>query len=140
MKPAPGDTAISCWPNRAGQALTWAVLFAAIIYFSVRALPRAIRQSHDLTVGYAAAHAWLSGRDPYAPAVLADELSRADPAHLDHPLAFYEARRRKRVEAAQDDSRHMARMMFIESVPFAWGLDKLGARVTALGGIAPWIW
>jgi 2-polyprenyl-6-methoxyphenol hydroxylase-like FAD-dependent oxidoreductase len=57
-------------------------------------------------------------------AVLADELSRADAAHLDHSLAFYQARRRKRVEAAQDDSRHMARMMFIENVPLAWGRDK----------------
>ena len=57
-------------------------------------------------------------------AVLADELSRADVAHLDHSLAFYETRRRKRVEAAQNDSRHMARMMFIETVPLAWGRDQ----------------
>lgn len=57
-------------------------------------------------------------------AVLADELSRSDAAHLDPPLAFYETRRRKRVEAAQNDSRHMARMMFIESVPLAWGRDQ----------------
>jgi FAD-dependent urate hydroxylase len=57
-------------------------------------------------------------------AVLADELSRADVAHLDHALAFYEMRRRKRVEAAQNDSRHMARMMFIENVPLAWGRDQ----------------
>jgi 2-polyprenyl-6-methoxyphenol hydroxylase-like FAD-dependent oxidoreductase len=57
-------------------------------------------------------------------AVLADELSRADAAHLDHALAFYETRRRKRVEAAQNDSRHMARMMFIETVPLAWGRDQ----------------
>jgi hypothetical protein len=33
-------------------------------------------------------------------------------------------RRRKRVEAAQDDSRHMARMMFIETAPLAWGRDQ----------------
>jgi FAD-dependent urate hydroxylase len=57
-------------------------------------------------------------------AVLADELSRTDVAHLDHSLAFYETRRRKRVEAAQNDSRHMARMMFIETVPLAWGRDQ----------------
>lgn len=57
-------------------------------------------------------------------AVLADELSRTDAAHLGHALGFYEQRRRKRVEAAQDDSRHMARMMFIESVPLAWGRDQ----------------
>ncbi len=57
-------------------------------------------------------------------AVLADELARADAKQLRYPLAFYETRRRKRVEAAQDDSRHMARMMFIESVPLAWGRDQ----------------
>jgi 2-polyprenyl-6-methoxyphenol hydroxylase-like FAD-dependent oxidoreductase len=57
-------------------------------------------------------------------AVLADELSRADPAHLDLSLGFYDRRRRKRVEAAQDDSRHMARMMFIDTVPLAWGRDQ----------------
>ena len=57
-------------------------------------------------------------------AVLADELSRADVEHLDYPLGFYETRRRKRVEAAQNDSRHMARMMFIETVPLAWGRDQ----------------
>jgi 2-polyprenyl-6-methoxyphenol hydroxylase-like FAD-dependent oxidoreductase len=57
-------------------------------------------------------------------AVLADELSRADSEHLDYPLSFYEARRKRRVEAAQDDSRHMARMMFIDSTPIAWGRDQ----------------
>lgn len=57
-------------------------------------------------------------------AVLADELSRAEPARLSYALRFYETRRRKRVEAAQDDSRHMARMMFIETAPLAWGRDQ----------------
>jgi FAD-dependent urate hydroxylase len=57
-------------------------------------------------------------------AVLADELSRADTQHLRTSLGFYETRRRKRVEAAQNDSRHMARMMFIETVPLAWGRDQ----------------
>lgn len=56
--------------------------------------------------------------------MLADELSRADVGQLDHALAFYEMRRRKRVEAAQNDSRHMARTMFIETVPLAWGRDQ----------------
>jgi 2-polyprenyl-6-methoxyphenol hydroxylase-like FAD-dependent oxidoreductase len=57
-------------------------------------------------------------------AVLADELSRADAEHLTYPLAFYETRRKRRVEAAQDDSRHLARMMFIENMPLAWGRDQ----------------
>jgi 2-polyprenyl-6-methoxyphenol hydroxylase-like FAD-dependent oxidoreductase len=57
-------------------------------------------------------------------AVLADELSRAEHARLSYALRFYETRRRKRVEAAQDDSRHMARMMFIETAPLAWGRDQ----------------
>lgn len=54
-------------------------------------------------------------------AVLADELSRSDAAHLAQVLGFYETRRRKRVIGAQDDSRKMAHMMFIESAPLAWG-------------------
>jgi hypothetical protein len=58
-------------------------------------------------------------------AVLADELSRADVVHLDHSLAFCETRGRYRVEAAQNDSRHMARMMFIERVPPARGRDQV---------------
>lgn len=56
-------------------------------------------------------------------AVLADELSRTGAARLDHALGFYEMRRRKRVEAAQEDSRHLARLMFVESAPVAWGRD-----------------
>ena len=49
----------------------------AVVYFIARAIPRAVRGSQDLTVGYAAARAWLSGQDPYSPANLAAELSRA---------------------------------------------------------------
>lgn len=48
-------------------------------------------------------------------AVLADELSRANAAGLGHALALYVARRRKRVEAIQSDSRKLAKMMFVES-------------------------
>ena len=44
--------------------------------------------------------------------VLADELSRSDAAHVASALAFYEARRRPRVEAAQDASRQLARTMY----------------------------
>ncbi len=58
-------------------------------------------------------------------AVLADELSRADNDHIDVSLGFYEHRRRKRVEAAQDDSRRLARMTFIENAPLAWGRDQV---------------
>jgi hypothetical protein len=34
-------------------------------------------------------------------------------------------RRRKRAEAAQDDSRHLGSMMFVDSLPLAWGRDQL---------------
>jgi len=48
-------------------------------------------------------------------AVLADELGRTDAARLEHALALYEQRRRQRVERVQDDSRHLARAMFMSS-------------------------
>lgn len=41
-------------------------------------------------------------------AVLADELSRTDPAYVPNALALYERRRRTRVEAAQTQSRHLS--------------------------------
>ena len=48
-------------------------------------------------------------------AVLADELTRTDTAYLPNALELYERRRRKRVEAAQAQSRRLARLMFIRS-------------------------
>ncbi len=48
-------------------------------------------------------------------AVLADELSRTDPAYLPNALDLYERRRRSRVEAAQTQSRRLARVMFIRN-------------------------
>ena len=48
-------------------------------------------------------------------AVLADELGRTDAAGIPRALALYEARRRKRAEAAQGDSRKLAAMMMIEN-------------------------
>ena len=68
--------------ERTGRALAWTAFTAAVVYFIARASPRAVRESQDLTVGYAAAHAWLSGRDPYSSAILADELARTGGAAL----------------------------------------------------------
>jgi len=53
-------------------------------------------------------------------AVLADELSRAGAAEIPLALANYQRRRRKRVEAAQDDSRNLARRMFASRGPMSW--------------------
>ncbi len=50
-------------------------------------------------------------------AVLNDELSRTSRRYLPAALDFYVRRRRERVEAVQDDSRGLARMMFVESTP-----------------------
>lgn len=58
-------------------------------------------------------------------AVLADELSRTDAAHLGNALDLYVSRRRKRVEGMQADSRHLAKMMLVESMPLAWTRDQL---------------
>jgi 2-polyprenyl-6-methoxyphenol hydroxylase-like FAD-dependent oxidoreductase len=58
-------------------------------------------------------------------AVLADELSRTDAGMPGHALDFYEKRRKSRVEAAQADSRKLAKMIFVESTPLAWSRDQL---------------
>jgi 2-polyprenyl-6-methoxyphenol hydroxylase-like FAD-dependent oxidoreductase len=57
-------------------------------------------------------------------AVLADELSRTDPVYLPHALDLYERRRRHRVEAAQTQSRRLARIMFIRSPRLAALRDR----------------
>ena len=48
-------------------------------------------------------------------AVLDDELGRTDAAGVEHAIRLYEKRRRRRVEAIQDESRTLAKLMFIES-------------------------
>lgn len=48
-------------------------------------------------------------------AALADELSRAEAGRIGYALALYEKRQRKRVEAAQKNSRDLARFMFVDS-------------------------
>lgn len=58
-------------------------------------------------------------------AVLADELSRTDAAHLTNALNFYVARRCHRILAAQAQSRWLARVAFVRSSPFVWLRDKL---------------
>lgn len=69
-------------------------------------------------------------------AVLADEVSRCDARHLAGGLAFYVRRRRRRVEAAQDQSRWLARVMFIRSPVLARlrdGLMRLAGAERMLG-------
>ncbi|SDL18692.1 2-polyprenyl-6-methoxyphenol hydroxylase [Modicisalibacter muralis] len=58
-------------------------------------------------------------------AVLADELSRTNSTYLTNALDLYVKRRRGRVEAAQDQSRRLARLMFIKSRVLAHGRDRL---------------
>lgn len=48
-------------------------------------------------------------------AVLADELTRTDAHYLNWALLLYQKRRKPRVEAAQDDSRSLAKHMFVKS-------------------------
>jgi 2-polyprenyl-6-methoxyphenol hydroxylase-like FAD-dependent oxidoreductase len=48
-------------------------------------------------------------------AVLADELSRTDSTYVTNALKLYGRRRRRRVEAAQNQSRLLARVMFVRS-------------------------
>ncbi|MGD9879776.1 MAG: FAD-dependent oxidoreductase [Reyranella sp.] len=58
-------------------------------------------------------------------AVLADELGRSDARGVALALQHYETRRRRRAEGAQTASRRIASMMFISSIPVAWGRDHL---------------
>jgi len=68
-------------------------------------------------------------------AVLADELSRAGAAEIPLALANYQKRRRKRVEAAQDDSRKLARRMFASRGPMSW-LRNRALRFMSLESLA----
>lgn len=68
-------------------------------------------------------------------AVLADELSRTGAAEIPLALTNYERRRRKRVEAAQDDSRKLARRMFASRGPMSW-LRNRAIRFMSLESLA----
>ncbi len=57
-------------------------------------------------------------------AALNDELSRTDAQFVEKALDLFEKRHRRRVEAAQDNSRGLARLIFIENVPLAWTRDQ----------------
>lgn len=52
-------------------------------------------------------------------AVLADELSRTNARFVEHALSLYVKRRRDRVERIQEDSRRLARAMFVKSASIA---------------------
>ncbi|MEO1018834.1 MAG: hypothetical protein AAFY56_14245, partial [Pseudomonadota bacterium] len=56
---------------------------------------------------------------------LADELSRADTAHLAYALELYEKRQRHRVEISEKNSRQLSRLMFVNTAPAAWARDHL---------------
>jgi 2-polyprenyl-6-methoxyphenol hydroxylase-like FAD-dependent oxidoreductase len=68
-------------------------------------------------------------------AVLADELSRANAKSVPLALNFYERRRRTRVEAAQDDSRKLSKMMFLRSPILAFGRNQ-SLKMMSLKGLA----
>ena len=71
------------------------------------------------TAGVGASNAMRSA------AALADELSRADAAHVPLALELFEKRCRTLVEHNQDDSRSVARYMFVRSRALGWGRDQL---------------
>ncbi len=58
-------------------------------------------------------------------AVLADELSRTNAFFVEHALALYVKRRRNRVERIQEDSRRLARAMFVKSASIAHVRDLI---------------
>jgi 2-polyprenyl-6-methoxyphenol hydroxylase-like FAD-dependent oxidoreductase len=66
-----------------------------------------------------------------AAAGLADELSRADAAHVPPALGLYEQRCRSLVERNQTESRRLARVMFVAPPPLAWLRDQVARRYPA---------
>jgi len=58
-------------------------------------------------------------------AVLADELGRADAETIPHALVLWERRMRARVEGNQQDSRRLAKMMFVRGRTVAHARDLL---------------
>lgn len=62
---------------------------------------------------------------------LADELSRADARTAPPALARYEKRCRPIIEANQNDSRRLARVMFVRSPLMAKARDEIAARYPA---------
>ena len=64
-------------------------------------------------------------------AVLADELSRSDAGHLPNALDLYVKRRSQRVLAAQDQSRWLARLVFVRS-PLLASLRNRALRMVSL--------
>lgn len=68
-------------------------------------------------------------------AVLADELSRTDTHFVEHALSLYVKRRRDRVESIQDESRRLARTMFVKSASIAH-LRDLITKFYSLEGLA----
>lgn len=57
-------------------------------------------------------------------AALADELSRTDAMHVEYALNRYERHNKTRIEAAQENSRKLGRLAFVESAPLAWGREQ----------------
>jgi 2-polyprenyl-6-methoxyphenol hydroxylase-like FAD-dependent oxidoreductase len=68
-------------------------------------------------------------------AVLADELSRTDSLHVEHALTPYAKRRQRHVEAMQDDSRKVAKLMLMPSRAIA-GVRNLARRFYPLESLA----
>ncbi len=60
-----------------------------------------------------------------AAAALADELARTDAAHIPYTLDLFVRRQRPRAEAAQKNSRQLARWMMVDGPPTAWLRDSL---------------
>jgi 2-polyprenyl-6-methoxyphenol hydroxylase-like FAD-dependent oxidoreductase len=77
------------------------------------------------TAGIGASSAMLGA------AILADELSRVDAAHVPHALALYERRARPLVELHQDESRRFGRAMLLDSTAGVHVRDELLRHVGA---------
>lgn len=68
-------------------------------------------------------------------AVMADELTRTNAQFLPNALNLYEQRRKKRAEAAQDDSRKLAAWMTTNSSALAWTRDHF-MKVASVDSLA----
>ena len=130
---------IACAPDRSRRLTQMFARFDAIAGDALSAAPGAAQMFH-WKIADARAQSWHRGRVvllgdaacSFLPtagigaslamesaSVLADELSRSDAGHVRDALAFYELRRRARVEAAQDASRNLAKTRYPRHPLFA---------------------
>ena len=105
------DGEVHLWPMVDQRSPEWVVGRVALVGDAAAGFPP--------TAGMGASNAIKSA------AVLADELGRSDADGIPLALSLWEQRMRKRVESNQDDSRKLARLMFVRHATTARARDLI---------------